>query len=274
MTRAEKVAAFRALHAGACFVMPNVWDRGGALMMAGLGFKALATTSSGYAHSTGRRDGMVDVDRDESLAHAAEICATTDLPVSGDMENGFADSPEGVADCVRRSAEAGLAGLAIEDIVQDDSRRAYDFDEAVARIDAAAAAAREADIVLTARADGYLRKAYDLAEAVRRLQAFEAAGAAVLYVPGLKDLDEIRTVTGAVSAPVNHVTGLGAAGADLADFADAGVRRISTGGSLARAVMGAMLRAGQAMAAGSFAPIDQSPAWAEILTAMNAGRPG
>ena len=273
MTRAEKTAAFRALHAQGCFVMPNVWDRGGALMMAGLGFKALATTSSGYAHSTGRRDGLVEVDRDESLAHAAEICAATDLPVSADMENGFADSPEGVAECVRLSAEAGLSGLAIEDIVQDETRRAYGFEDAVARVAAAAAAAREVDVVLTARADGYLRKAYDLAEAVRRLQAFEAVGAEVLYIPGLQSLDEIRTVTGAVSAPVNHVTGLGAAGATLADFANAGVKRISTGGSLARAVMGAMLRTGQAMAAGSFAPIDASPSWADILNAMNAGRP-
>lgn len=273
MNRADKVAAFRALHAGDCFVMPNVWDRGGALMMAGLGFKALATTSSGYAHSTGRRDGMVDVDLDESLAYAADICGATDLPVSGDMENGFADSPEGVATCVRRSAEAGLAGLAIEDIVQDESRRAYEFGEAVARVEAAAEAAREVDIVLTARADGYLRNVYDLAEAVRRLQAFEEAGAEVLYIPGLKSLDEIRTVTGAVTAPVNHVTGLGAAGSSLADLAAAGVRRISTGGSLARAVMGAMLQAGLAMTEGSFAPIDESANWAEILKAMNAGRP-
>lgn len=182
-SRSEKVAAFRALHQSGCFIMPNVWEAGGARMMQALGFKAIATTSSGYAWTINRKDGARNVSRDETLAHSRLLVEATDLPVNGDFEDCYADDPAGVAETVRLAAEAGLAGVSIEDLWPDGPEVARSFEDALARVEVAVDAARTHDIVLTARADGMIKGAYDLDEAIRRLLAFEAAGAEVLYAP-------------------------------------------------------------------------------------------
>jgi 2-methylisocitrate lyase-like PEP mutase family enzyme len=261
ISRSDKVERFRALHKSGCFVIPDPWNIAGARMMAGLGFKALATTSSGYAFSKGRRDGALDVSRDESPAYAAEIAASTDVPVTADLEDGYEDSPEGVAETVRLAAEAGLAGLSIEDRQPNSDLPIRDFHDAVARVAAAAEAARKYNIVLTARADGLGKGAYDLEEAIRRLSAFEALGAEVLYAPGLPDLVSLETLCRSVNAPVNHVIGQGVSGLTLDQIARAGVRRISVGGSLARAAGGALMAICQEIAAGDFAALETAPAW-------------
>ena len=186
MNRAEKTAAFRALHVpGDPFVLPNPWDLGSAKMLASLGAKALATTSSGHAFTLGRPD-MGHVSRDEALEHAAAISGAVDIPVSGDFENGYGAQPETVAETVRLAAEAGLAGVSIED-TDLPGTGAYAYDHALARIEAAVEAAKAADIVLCARADGWMNRAYDAAEAVRRCRAFADAGAEVIYAPLVKD---------------------------------------------------------------------------------------
>ncbi|GMG82319.1 oxaloacetate decarboxylase [Paralimibaculum aggregatum] len=270
--RTARTAAFRALHGAGCFVMANAWDTGSARLFAGAGMKALATTSSGFAAREGHRDGAGELAREAAIAHAAEIAAATGLPVSADLEDCYAATPEGVAETVRLAAAAGLAGLSIEDIRPGAADPAWPFDEAVARVAAAAAAAREADIVLTARADGMLHGAYGLDGALARLRAFEAAGAEVLYAPGLPDLAALRSLCAGVSRPVNHVIGLGAAGAGLAEIAAAGVRRVSLGGSLARVAYGAALEAACEIAEGRFDRAEAGPGWGEIRAAMAAGR--
>jgi 2-methylisocitrate lyase-like PEP mutase family enzyme len=264
ISRSDKVERFRALHASGCFVIPNPWDIAGARMMAGMGFKALATTSSGYAFSKGRKDGALDVSRDESLAYAAEIVASTDVPVTADLEDGYEETPEGVAETVRLAAEAGLAGLSIEDRQPNSDLPIRDFDDAVARVAAAADAARKYNIVLTARADGLGKGTYDLEEAIRRLKVFETLGAEVLYAPGVPDLASLEKLCRSVSAPVNHVLGQGVSGLTLDQIAQAGVRRISVGGSLARAAGGALMTICQEIAAGDFTALESAPAWSVL----------
>lgn len=261
-TRQEKVRAFRALHESGCFIMPNPWDIGGARIMAAAGFKALATTSSGFAFAIGRRDG--EVGRDGTLAHAAEIAAATDLPVNADTEDCYAETPDGVAETVRLAAEAGLAGMSIEDRQPDPDRPIRDREDAVARVAVAVEAARRHDIVLTARADGLAKKAYDLEEAIARIRLFEELGAEVLYVPGIPDAASLRAVCAAVKRPVNHL--LGAAGTGIAhrDIVAAGVRRISLGGSLARAMGGVLRETCRAIAGGDFRSVDGGPTFAEL----------
>lgn len=270
--RAEKVAGFRALHAQGCFVMPNVWEPGLAHLMAGLGFEALGTTSSGHAHAEGLRDRSGDIGLDAALAHAARIAGATDLPVSADLENGYADAPEAVAEAVIRTAGAGLAGVSIEDLRPDPSDPVYGRDAAIARIEAAVRAAREADILLTARADGMLIRAYGFEEALARVEAFAALGADVVFVPGLPGLVKLEALCAAVGAPVNHLVGAGARGASLAEIAKAGARRVSVGGNLARVAFSAVLDAGRAMAKGDFGAAETGAPWAEILETMEAGR--
>jgi 2-methylisocitrate lyase-like PEP mutase family enzyme len=264
ISRSDKVERFRALHTSGCFVIPNPWDIGGARMMASLGFKALATTSSGYAFSKGRKDATLEVSRDESLAYAAAIAASTDVPVTADLEDGYEATPEGVAETVRLAAEAGLAGLSIEDRQPNSDLPIRDFDDAVARVAAAAEAARKYNIVLTARADGLGKGAYDLEEAIRRLKAFETLGAEVLYAPGVPDLASLDRLCRSVSAPVNHVVGQGVSGLTLDQIAKAGVRRISVGGSLARAAGGALMTICKEIAAGDFTALDSAPAWGAL----------
>jgi 2-methylisocitrate lyase-like PEP mutase family enzyme len=243
----EKAEVFKALHEReAAFVIPNPWDIGSARLLAGLGFEALATTSAGFANSLGRADGRVT--RDEVIKHCRDLCAATDLPVSADLENCFADAPEKAAETILLGARAGLVGGSIEDYSGDPSNPIYDFGLAVERVRAAAEAARSLDFpfTLTARAENLLRGRADLDDTIRRLQAYEAAGADVLYAPALSTLDEVRLVTGAVHKPVNVLAPM-LKGVTVAQLADAGVRRISLGGALARAALTALLRAGAEM---------------------------
>jgi len=246
-SQSERAEKFKALHerTGA-FVIPNPWDVGSARLLAGLGFEALATTSAGFAHSLGRVDGQVT--RDEAIEHCRALCAAVELPVSADLENCFAHEPAQAAATIVAGAGAGLVGGSIEDYTGDPSNPIYDFNLAVERVHAAAEAAHSLDFpfTLTARAENLLHGRQDLDDTIRRLQAYEAAGADVLYAPALKTLDEVRLVTGALSKPVN-VLGPMVKGATLAELAEAGAKRVSLGGALARSAITALLRAGAEM---------------------------
>ena len=242
----EKFRQFRELHRGpGAFVIPNPWDAGSAKMLASLGFQALATTSAGYAFSKGRRDSSAALGRDEMLANAAEIVQATALPVSADLEDGFGAAPEACATTIRMAWEIGLCGGSIEDATGDPDAPIYEFALAVERVQAAAEAARDRPFLLTARAENFLWDRPDLDDTIRRLLAFSRAGADVLYAPGLPDLAAIRTVCDSVDKPVNVVMGLGGPRYSTAELAAAGVRRISVGGSFARAAWGGLLRAAQ-----------------------------
>ncbi|MEM7051760.1 MAG: isocitrate lyase/phosphoenolpyruvate mutase family protein [Acidobacteriota bacterium] len=252
-TQAEKAIRFRALHQrNRAFVMPNPWDAGSARLLAGLGFEALATTSSGFANTLGRRDGEVSLA--ECVDHCRELCAATDLPVSVDLENGFGDSPAAVAEAIARVAEVGVVGGSIEDWSGGSAGRIYSQTEAVERVQAAVEAVRSLPFpfTLTARAENLLHGRQYLDDTIRRLQAFEAAGADVLYAPGLRTLDEVKAVTGSLEGPVNVLAPM-VAGATVADLAAAGARRLSVGGALARAAQTALLAAGRELvSAGGF----------------------
>ncbi|HEY5047663.1 MAG TPA: isocitrate lyase/phosphoenolpyruvate mutase family protein [Rhizomicrobium sp.] len=244
MSRAQKYAAFRALHerAGA-FVIPNPWNAGTARILSVLGFEALATTSAGYAFAAGRLDSTAVLTREGILSNAKAIVEATDLPVSADLQDGFGPSPETCAATIRLAAETGLVGGSIEDATGDPDNPIYEFDHAVERVADAAKAARECAFVLTARAENFLHGRHDLGDTISRLQAFEAAGADVLYAPGLPNLEAIREVCAAVSRPVNVVMGLKGATFSVQQLAAAGVKRISVGGAFARAALGAFVRA-------------------------------
>jgi 2-methylisocitrate lyase-like PEP mutase family enzyme len=244
MTREQKCEAFRALHARpGAFVIPNPWNAGTARILTALGFEALATTSAGYAFAAGRRDSFAGLSREEILANAKEIVDATPLPVSADLEDGFGKAPGTCAETIRLACEVGLAGGSIEDATGDAQNPIYPFNEAVARVVAAAEAARKHNFVLTARAENFLHGRADLADTIRRLQAFEKVGAEVLYARGLPSLAAIREVCAAVSKPVNVVMGLKGATYTVAELTDAGVKRISVGGSFARAALGGFIRA-------------------------------
>jgi 2-methylisocitrate lyase-like PEP mutase family enzyme len=239
-TQHEKATQFRSLHEGEPFVIPNPWDAGSAVVFAALGFKALASTSSGFAFTLGRADGGVTLD--EVADHARALDRATALPVSMDLENGYGPAPEDAARAIARVAEAGAVGGSIEDYDPDDGL--YAFDHAVERVAAAAEAARGLDFpfTLTARAENHIRDNPDLDDTIARLQAFERAGADVLYAPGLRTADEIRAVTDAVSKPVNV---LAHAGLSVPEIADAGGQRISVGGGLTWVAMRAMAAAAE-----------------------------
>jgi 2-methylisocitrate lyase-like PEP mutase family enzyme len=253
MNRQEKKAAeFRALHSGKAFVIPNPWDAGSARVLATLGFKALATTSSGFAFTLGRLDGQATLD--EVVEHAAALDQATELPVSVDLENGYGPDPESAALAILRVAEVGAVGGSIEDY--DPSGRIYELRHAAERIVAAAEAAHrlEFPFTLTARAENHIRGHPDLADTIARIKAFEAAGADVLYAPGLRTIDEIRAVCGAVSKPVNV---LAVAGLFFADLEGAGARRVSVGGSLTWVAVRAMVDAAEAIRdAGDFSGLN------------------
>ena len=240
--------AFRALHANeGAFIMPNPWDAGTARILAAMGFPALATTSAGMAFALGVRDGGVT--RKQALDHCRTMVAATNLPVSADLENGFGDSPESVVETIHAAAGLGLAGCSIEDYTNDDREPIYEFGLAVERIRAAVDARRNLpeDFVLTARCENLIRGRDDLAGTIERLQAFGDAGADVLYAPGLRDLESIRTVCAAVDKPVNVLMGLSGATFTAADVAAAGAKRISIGGALARAAFSAVVDAAREM---------------------------
>ncbi|HEX8145917.1 MAG TPA: isocitrate lyase/phosphoenolpyruvate mutase family protein [Pyrinomonadaceae bacterium] len=271
VTQREKAERFKALHEReGAFVIPNPWDVGSARLLAGLGFEALATTSAGFANSLGRLDGQMS--RDEVIEHCRSLSAATGLPVSADLENCFADDPAEVGETILLGARAGLVGGSIEDYSGEPSKGIYDFGLAVERVHAAAEAARSLDFpfTLTARAENLIRGRDDLDDTIRRLRAFEAAGADVLYAPGLKTLDEVRTVAGALSKPLN-VLGPLLKGVTVAQMADAGARRISLGGALARAALTALLRACAEMReAGSFAWTSDLASGAEVGELLGA----
>ena len=247
-TIAARRAAFRTLHQQGCFVLPNPWDVGSAYLLAGLGFKALATTSSGHAWSLGRPDGAVS--RATTLAHMRAMVDATALPVNADFENGFGDSPDGVAESVRMAVATGVAALSIEDSTGDPNDPLRDLPDAVARLRAARAAINAAggDTLLVGRAENFFVGRPDLDDTLRRLKAYADAGADCLYAPGIRSRAQIAAVVAAVAPkPVNLLIG-SASEFTVADVAALGVRRISVGGALARAAWGGFLRAARTLA--------------------------
>jgi 2-methylisocitrate lyase-like PEP mutase family enzyme len=261
-------AAFRALHQSGCFVIPNPWDAGSARYLRHLGFKALATTSSGFSFTRALPDTDWAVPRDMALAHIAEIVAATELPVNADFESGYAHEPEGVAESVRLCVATGVAGLSIEDSTGDKAKPLYDLELGVERMKAARAAidASGAEVLLTGRAECYLvGHPEPLKESIRRLQAYAEAGADVLYAPGPRKREDIKAVIEAVAPkPVNVLMGSNV-GLKVADLAGLGVRRISVGSALSRAAWTGFIRAAKLMAQeGSFAGFDGSVSFAEL----------
>lgn len=250
---AAKRQAFRQLHESGCFVLPNPWDVGSARYLQGLGFKALASTSSGFAWSQGQPDGATS--RDAVLAHLQELVAATDLPINADFENGFAPDAAGVAESVRLAIETGVAGVSIEDATGDAAKPLYDIDTAVARLRAARTAIDKTggDTLLVGRAECFFVGRPDLAETIARLKAYANAGADCLYAPGIRTREEIAAVVDAVAPkPINLLIG-SADGLTLQDAAALGVRRVSVGGGLARAAWGAFTRSARLIAEqGSF----------------------
>jgi 2-methylisocitrate lyase-like PEP mutase family enzyme len=247
-TPAQKRDAFRKLHERGCFVIPNPWNPGSARYLEGLGFKALASTSSGYAHSQGFADGALTLD--QVLAHYRDVAASVSVPLNADFENGFAHAPDEVAANVKRCIDTGVAGLSIEDYTNDDGDPLYDFDLAVARVKAARKAIDEmgGDVVLTGRAEGFLHGRPDLADAIKRLKAFSEAGADCLYAPLIKTREQIVEVVKAVAPkPVNFLNS-SPFGFTVKDLAEMGVRRISVGGTLSRVAMDAFIKSARDIA--------------------------
>jgi 2-methylisocitrate lyase-like PEP mutase family enzyme len=243
-TREEKYKAFRMLHERAgIFLIPNPWNAGSAKILTALGFEALATTSAGYAFNAGCTDSNTSITRDGVLANAKEIIEATHLPVSADLQDGFGRSPESCAETIRLAAQTGLVGGSIEDATGDEREPIYEVDLAVKRVAAAAKAAHDSHFVLTARAENFLHGRPDLKDTIRRLHSFADAGADVVYAPGLPSLEAIKEVCASVSKPVNVLMGLKGATYSVDQIAAAGAKRISVGGALARAALGAFVRA-------------------------------
>jgi 2-methylisocitrate lyase-like PEP mutase family enzyme len=248
LTQAEKGVVFTGLHKnGGTFLIPNPWDAGSARLLAHLGFEALATSSAGYAFSTGKPDNAVG--RDAMLAHAATVAAATDLPVSIDLENGFGDAPEVVAETIRLAAATGAVGGSIEDATQRPGDPLYDRALAVERIKAAAEVVRNLPFpfMLTARAENYLAGKPDLKDTIERLQLYQEAGADVLYAPGLTSKDDIATFVSSVDRPVNLLMGLKGVKLTVTEVSALGVKRVSVGSGLARCALGAFIRGAREM---------------------------
>ena len=265
-TQTEKGMDFRALHEGqSAFIIPNPWDVGTARLLAQLGFAALATTSAGYAFSVGQRDNTIS--RAAMMTHVSAIVAATDLPASADLENGYGDDPETVAETIRLAAAAGLVGASIEDATTRPGEPIYAHDLAVARIRAAVEVANALPFpfMLTARAENYLVGRPDLNDTIKRLQAYQAAGAHVLYAPGLTRQEDIAAVVSSVDRPVNVVMGLQGAQLSLATLSALGVKRVSVGSALSRAALGAFLRAAREMREhGTFTFADEAVSYRAI----------
>ncbi len=252
-TLADKISALRGLHQpGNPFVIPNPWDAGSAKMLQGLGFKALATTSSGFALTLGRKD--YGVTRDEAVNHGGAVADAVDIPVIADLENGFGAAPEAAAQTIRDALKTNLAGGSIEDSTGDNDNPIYDRTHAVERVTAAIETARslDRDFVFTARAEAFLHGQGDLDEVITRLNAFAAAGADVLYAPGLPDIDCVKAVCGALSKPVNVLVIGKLAEHTVEEFAAAGVARLSIGGGLAWSAYGSLANATEMLKDGSF----------------------
>ncbi|MBL4615552.1 MAG: isocitrate lyase/phosphoenolpyruvate mutase family protein [Magnetovibrio sp.] len=246
MTQRSKFEKFKALHdRTGTFVIPNPWNAGSARILTALGFEALATTSAGYALSVGRVDSTGAITRDEILTNAREIVEATELPVSADLEGGFGDTPDACAKTIKMALDIGLVGGSIEDATGNPDQPIYDIGLAVERITAACEVARERPFLMTARAENHLYGIDDLDDTIKRLKAFEDAGADVLYAPGLPNLDAIRAVCEALDKPVNVVMGLSGPRYSVEELQNAGVKRVSVGGALARSALGAFVRAAE-----------------------------
>lgn len=265
LTQHEKANRLRALHEGpGVFVIANAWDAGSVRLLTGMGFPALATSSGAAAGILGRRDHQIS--REEALAQARGMVAATDLPMSADLENGFGDAPEEAAETIRQAAKAGLVGCSIEDATTNPNQPLYEFALAVERISAAVEAARALPFpfTLTARAENFIRGNPDLDDTIRRLQSFAAAGADVLFAPGLPDLDAVRAVCAAVSKPVNFMVGIPGKSFSVAELEAAGVRRISLATSLYRAAMTGLFNAAREVQdSGTFGYLDNNLPTAE-----------
>lgn len=265
---------FKAMHSRAgAFVIANAWDAGSARILTALGFEALATTSAGYAFTVGKRDSFAGLGREEILTNAKAIVDATHLPVSADLEDGFGASPDACAATIRAAIETGLVGGSIEDATGDDDAPIYDLDQSVARISAAVEACRGKPFLLTARAENFICGRPDLADTITRLQAFAEAGADVLYAPGLPDIAAIKTVCAEVDKPVNVVMGLSGPVFSVSELEDAGVRRISVGGSFARAAWGGLQRAAQeVLGSGTFTYAADAFPGAELAALMDQSK--
>jgi 2-methylisocitrate lyase-like PEP mutase family enzyme len=270
LTQAQKAERFRALHERpGAFVIPNPWDVGSARVLAGLGFEALATSSAASASAIGKRDGGLT--RDEALAHARVIVEATDLPVSADLEQGFGEAPEVVAETIRRAADVGLVGCTIEDSTRNQDRPLYDFGLAVERIAAAAEAARALpfSFMLTARTHNFLYANPSLDETIERLRAFEKNGADVLFAPGLPDLDAVRAVCAALRKPFNFMVGIKGKSFSFSELAAVGVKRVSLATSLYRAAMTGLLEAAREVKnSGEFGFLERSVTTADLNEVM------
>jgi len=260
----ERRKRFHELHQSGCFVIPNPWDIGSARILQQLGFPALATTSSGFAWSLGRRDNHITLD--QALAHMQEISSAVDLPINADFEDGFAVEPEGVALNVSAATETGVSGLSIEDSTGDSAKPLFDFELAVERIRAARRAIDQSGsgVLLVGRSEGFIVGRPDLGETIRRLTAYAEAGADCLYPPGIRSREEISSVVKAVSPrPVNVL--VGSDFTTVQQLAELGVRRISVGGALARAAWGGFLRAAKEIAGeGTFTALTKAAPWDEV----------
>lgn len=274
ITQTDKAIHFKTLHERSeTFIIANAWDAGSARLLEGLGFLALATSSGASAATLGRRDGQVT--REEALAQASLIVAATDLPVSADLEKGFGDDPDTVAETIQLAAQAGLVGGSIEDATGDPARPLFDFNHAVERVAAAVSAARALPFpfILTARAENFLRGKSDLGDTIRRLQAFERAGADVLFAPGLPDLDAVRAVCAAVSKPVNFMVGIRGKSFTVAELKAAGARRISLATSLYRAAMTGLFEAAkEVQEQGTFQFLDRALTSPELYRWMESNK--
>jgi 2-methylisocitrate lyase-like PEP mutase family enzyme len=271
-TQLQKGTVFRALHEQAsAFIIPNPWDIGTAKLLARLGFQALATTSAGYAFSVGRRDGMVG--REEMIAHVGSIASATDLPVSADLENGYGDAPETVAETIGLAAAAGVVGGSIEDATGHPENPIYGHRVAVERMRAAAEAARSLpfSFTLTGRAENYLWGRPDLIDTIKRLQAYQDAGADVLYAPGLASKEDIAAVVRSVDRPVNVLMGLQGVRLSLGELSAMGVKRVSVGSALSRAAFGGFLRAAREMRErGTFTFADDAVTYRDLSAMFEA----
>ncbi|GJM12594.1 MAG: 2-methylisocitrate lyase [Pseudohongiella sp.] len=246
VSQLQKCEVFARLHQSeSAWIIPNPWDVGSAKLLQGMGFKALATTSSGFAYTLGRADGEVSLE--EKLQHCAQLCAATNIPINADFENGYSERTSTVVENIERLSETGIAGFSIEDFSREH-HRLYDFSEAVDRVGAAAetVAGLEIPLMLTARAENLIRGADDLEDTIKRLQAFEAAGADVLYAPGLRSLDQLREVTSSLAKPFNVLASF-MSGTNVAEFSENGAKRISLGGALNFAAIDPVQRAAMEM---------------------------
>jgi 2-methylisocitrate lyase-like PEP mutase family enzyme len=270
-TVTEKRATFRTLHESGCFMLPNPWDVGSARYLASLGFQAIATTSSGFAWSTGRADNHVT--REIILAHLREMVAATDLPVNADFENGFGADPAGVAESVKLAVETGVAGLSIEDSTGDAASPLFPVDIAVARLEAARKAIDESggDTLLIGRAENFFVGVPDMDDTLTRLKAYAAAGADCLYAPGVQTREQIEAVVAAVGPkPVNVLIG-SQSEFTLQELGALGVRRVSVGGALARAAWGGFMRAAQSLANGRFDGFTDAASGAQLNAQFRDG---